>query len=130
MLLAGRKKVAWLVLRAPAIYRDAGFATRSTARAIKDLGDYRRRRVAPGRNMALKSLRSFTGGVLVIAGGLDEDVPARTIKNVMEACRNADIAQVHCIVDADHNLSRDEWRAEANGVIDRWIAEVTHKEAN
>ncbi|MEK7094115.1 MAG: alpha/beta fold hydrolase [Patescibacteria group bacterium] len=122
MLLSKYKKVSWLILRAPALYRDSGFNL-PTDRAVKALRGYRRQKVNAGRNLALSTLRDFSGDVLVVAGEADEDVPQRTIMNVLEACQAAHSVECVVVRGVDHQLSEQVWRNQVNELTDRWIIE-------
>jgi hypothetical protein len=127
MLLSERRKVAWLVLRTPATYPDIGFANIPMVQVIERLGNYRRQPAAPEGNAALQSLSAFRGDVLIIAGERDEEVPSRTIENVAGACQVAHSIITEVIRGADHVLSKDAWRDQANQMADRWVARITRK---
>ena len=120
MLLSSNTPVSFLVLRVPALYRDAGF-NRPTVKAIKALRGYRQRVVLPQRNRALAALSGFRGDVLVVSSELDGDVPQRTVMNVLAACQNAHAVDSHVVRGADHNLSRPEWGVEATAIFNAWI---------
>jgi esterase/lipase len=122
MLLAGVRRPAQLVLRAPALYRDAGFAL-PTKQAIAGLSDYRTRAVQAGRNKALSALRTFQGDALIIAGSEDEDVPLQTIQNVKRALANSRSQKIEIILGADHRLSQELWREYCNSTMKAWVIE-------
>jgi dipeptidyl aminopeptidase/acylaminoacyl peptidase len=122
MLLSSKRNVAWLALRAPALYRDEGFRF-STQLAIENLRDYRREYMHFSRNRALKALHAFDGDVLIVAGERDEDVPLQTIENVEAACSDKRRVTLRTIPRADHVLSKKSHRLAANRIITNWVAD-------
>jgi uncharacterized protein len=126
MLLAGKRNVARLILRAPALYRDSGFGL-PAAGAMKDVEAYRARRTTPGRNLALKSIRGFTGDALIIASENDEFIPFQSIENIRNACEQVRSPQVKIIRGADHRLSKPTWGKQANKITNNWLIATNKK---
>lgn len=100
-ILTGHRPVRRLVLRAPALYADRWFET--AARDREPFGEIDR------DSIALRSLRSYAGEVLVVEGGADEVIPKPMVEAYLDACvkgRGAVIPQ------ATHRLGDPAWEAE------------------
>ena len=64
-ILTSKRPIKWIVLRAPALYKDELF-NRPTATLIRnDVKVYRNTNIQPDENMALKALAKFNGKILI-----------------------------------------------------------------
>ena len=100
-LLVGRRHVARLAIRAPALYADSEFDIPLGAREESE--------DPPETSAALDALERFSGPVLIVESENDEDVPAGMIAAYRRARPDAEHVT---IAGAGHQLSRPEWRAE------------------
>jgi uncharacterized protein len=101
-VLVGRRPVARLAVRAPALYADADVWVPPGARsgAWPGPGD--------GPNAALDALRAFRGPVLVVESGADTVVPADMVGAYVDAAPRAQ----HVVMEGvEHALAQPEWRA-------------------
>jgi dienelactone hydrolase len=99
VLLAGRRTVSQLLLRAPAMYGDEEFN--------RPLGQRRQSRVTDSAAMLMSSLAAFDGQMLVVESGADEVIPPEVISAYLAACTQAR----HLILaGATHHLGSPVWR--------------------
>ena len=124
-LLTTLRPVKWLALRVPAIYKDAGWnLPKKQLHKDPDLIAYRRRRLGPGDNRALKACAAFGGDVLIVESEHDDIVPHRTIENYREATRQARSLTYRVIAGADHGLSQEQAQAAYTGLLVNWLTEM------
>jgi pimeloyl-ACP methyl ester carboxylesterase len=122
-LLLAERRVRWLALQAPAIYKDADFdRPKRELNLDGDLGAYRQRRLAPGENRALACAARFTGDVLIVESEHDTVIPHAVVQSYVDAFERAatSVAQ-HVIPGADHGLSEERWRREYGRVLGEWL---------
>ena len=124
-ILAGLRPVRWLALRVPALYKDAGWELpKKQLHKDPDFVAYRRRRVRPHDNRALKACSEFKGDVLIIESEHDDVVPHETIENYREAAKRAHSLTYRVIEGADHGLSDDAGQRAYTGVLVNWLTEM------
>ena len=124
-ILTTLRPVKWLALRVPAIYKDAGWELpKKQLHKDPDLIAYRRRRLGPGDNRALKACAAFGGDVLIVESEHDDIVPHRTIENYREAARQARSLTYRVIAGADHGLSQEPAQAAYTGLLVNWLTEM------
>lgn len=97
-LVAQRRAMARLLLRAPAMYGDDEYDV--------PLGIARSSRADSSASMLTTSLAAFDGEVLVLESGADEVIPHAVIEFYLRTCRRA---RHVTIPEATHGLTRAEW---------------------
>ncbi|GGJ84917.1 alpha/beta hydrolase family protein [Pseudomonas matsuisoli] len=123
-ILTTMRKVKWLALRVPALYRDAewGIPKRSLDRT--DLSVYRSQFVPSGENRALAACMEFTGDVLIVESEHDDFVPHSTIMSYRAAFQNTH-SLAHRIIDgADHALSSEGCQENYTKLLVDWATEM------
>lgn len=124
-LLTSRRRVHWLALRSPAIYKDADWEHPKLAlHQDPDLPAFRRRRIALGDNRALQACAAFTGDVLIVEAGHDEVVPHAVIENYVAAFAKARSLTVRIVADADHGFSAKAMQRDYTRVLLKWLTEM------
>jgi len=120
-ILASKRPIKWLVLRAPALYKDELF-NRPTATLIRnDVRVYRSTNIQPNENIALKSLIKFKGEILIVKSENDEEIPKQTIENYFRAI-NPTVTVTHKIIKgADHSLSKSKWKQKFIKILSEWF---------
>lgn len=120
-ILTSKRPIKWLVLRAPALYKDELF-NRPTATLIRnDVRVYRNTNIQPAENMALKALTKFKGKILIVESENDEEIPKQTIENYFRAV-NPGVTITHEIIrQADHPLSKPEWKLKFIKILSEWF---------
>lgn len=121
LALASRyRKFYALALRAPALYPDRGFSKHHNFVTDAERARFRRMRVMPEQNRALRALTRFTGDVLLIDGWRDDVVPWPTVQNYLRALGNARLTHRE-IMCADHVLSSKRARQAVDRALAIWF---------
>jgi uncharacterized protein len=119
------RKVRWLALRAPALYKDAEWTKPKLAlHADSDLAAFRRRELRAEENRALRACAEFRGDVLIVESEHDAIVPHPVIANYVAAFAHAHSLTSRVIKGADHGLSDEESRQAYSGLLANWITEM------
>jgi pimeloyl-ACP methyl ester carboxylesterase len=124
-ILTTLRPVKWLALRAPALYRDSDWnAPKQKLRKLHDLDAYRRERIAPADNRALRAANAYRGDVLIVESGRDTTIPHPVIENYRDAFGNARSLTYRLLDDADHALSDPSSREAYTTILVNWITEM------
>jgi dienelactone hydrolase len=122
VLLTAERRVQWLALRAPAIYKDEDFdRPKRELNLDADLPAYRRRRLAAAENRALLTASRFPGDVLIVESEHDTVIPAPVIANYVDAFAGAATLEHHRLAEADHGLSQPRWRSAYGAILAGWV---------
>ena len=122
VLLAAERKLSWLALEAPAIYKDGDFdRPKRELNLDGDLPGYRRRRLTPAGNRALRTAARFTGDVLLVEGERDQVVPHAVLDNYRRAFKGARSLTHVVIPEADHGLTQSRWRQAYSAALADWV---------
>lgn len=117
--IARNDLVDFLILSQPALYPDEGFGD-STLELIDAYPDvYRVSGQTPQSNRAIKVFAEFSNPTLFITSELDEEIPKNTTQNYLDFT-NDRVTKI-VIKDADHTLTRPDWREEFYRVIMEWL---------
>lgn len=117
------RPVRWLVLRAPALYRDQGWTRPKEDLDKEDLATYRLLRLRAEDNRALANCAAFRGDVLLIGSGSDDTVPRPVFENYAAAFAHARSLRVRIMEGADHALSHPDWQADFRDCLFAWLAQ-------
>jgi hypothetical protein len=122
-ILTARRRVRWLSLRAPALYKDEGFdqPKRVAHQDPEELAAFRRRPVAPPESVALRAATHFHGDVLLVQSEEDTVIPAPVLESYRDAFHSARTLTHITIPGVDHGLSRPSWRRQYNAVLVQWF---------
>lgn len=124
-ILTTLRPVKWLALRVPAIYKDADWKLpKKQLHKDPDLAAYRRRRLRPSENRALRACAAFKGDVLIVESEHDDTVPHQTIENYREAAKQAHSLTYRVIEGADHGLSHEPAQTAYTGLVVNWLTEM------
>ena len=115
------RSVRWLVLRAPALYRDEEWTLPKEQLDKQDLSVYRLMRLRPQDNRALAACAAFRGEVLVIESGHDDTVPHPVIENYLSAFARARSVDAEVLEGADHALSHPDWERDFHLRLMAWL---------
>jgi dienelactone hydrolase len=122
-LLTAERKIRWLALQAPAIYKDEDFdRPKRSLNLDPDLPAFRRRTVGSHENRALERASRFAGDVLVVESEHDDVIPHPVVANYLAAFRAAVSVTHRVIRGADHGLSTRGARARHTAILERWFA--------
>ena len=124
-LLTMVRRVRWLALHAPAIYKDEHWdKPKKSLNADPALMDYRRSKVSPAGNRALAACAAFQGDVLVVESEHDEIIPRQVVANYVAAFTSAHSVASHVIKGADHPLTSAAAQAAYSGLLAGWITKM------
>ncbi len=119
------RPVRWLALRVPALYQNAGWnVPKKKLHENSDMHAYRRRRLRPSENRALRACAAFKGDVLIIESEHDDTVPHPVIENYVEASRHAHSLTYRVIEGADHGLSDEAGQRAYTALLVNWLTEM------
>lgn len=124
-LLASKRKIISLVLRAPAIYTDSTYKSPYKKININDLINFRQQKLAKENNSALKSLSQYTRDLLLIESEKDEVIPRQTIENYLKSVSPQANFQHQVIKGANHDLGKrtknTKWLNEFIRILEDWF---------
>jgi pimeloyl-ACP methyl ester carboxylesterase len=124
-ILTSLRSVRWLALRAPALYKDAGWELPKRAlHQDPDFAAYRRRPVSPEENRALGACAAFRGDVLIVESEHDNVVPHPVIASYIAACAQARSLTTRLIEGADHGLTEQSWQRAYTSLLINWLVEM------
>jgi pimeloyl-ACP methyl ester carboxylesterase len=123
-ILSQMRKVRWLALRVPAMYRDANWLMPKRELDRRDLMQYRSSHIDAADNRALRACAAFRGDVLIVESEHDEHVPHATIMSYRAAFQQTH-SLTHRIIDhADHSLSTEVSQEAYTSILVDWITEM------
>ena len=124
-LLTESRPVRWLALRAPALYKDAGWELpKRKLHQDPDFAAYRRRELPPDDNRALRACAAYRGDVLIVESAHDNVVPHPTIASYVTAFSKTHSLTARVIADADHALSEEGCQRAYTSVLLNWLSEM------
>jgi dienelactone hydrolase len=123
-ILTALRRVRWLGLRVPALYKDEDWQVPKASLNRAELAAYRRSVVAPQTNRALAACAAFRGDVLIVESGHDTLVPHQVIQNYRDACAGVQSLTYRMIRDADHALSERAWQQAYTALLVHWMTEM------
>ena len=124
-ILTALRKVRWLGLRAPALYKDENWdLPKRKLHEKQDLAEYRRHLVPVSRNRALQACTAYTGDVLLVESECDTIIPHVVIASYVAACVHARSMTHRIIAGADHALSEDTSRKAYTSLLVNWLSEM------
>ena len=123
-ILTTLRQVKWLGLRAPALYKDEDWHLPKQRLDKDEVAAYRRERIDPRYNRALRACSEFEGDVLIVESEADDVVPHPVIANYQAAFTNAHSLTYRVIEGADHALSNQLWQTTYTRTLEAWAAEM------
>lgn len=124
-ILTGMRKVRWLALRSAALYMDPGWELpKRQLHRDTDLAAYRRQRIDPSDNRALRACADFRGDALVVEAEHDTIVPHQVTENYVAALSRAHSLTARVLGGADHALSEKSWQQEYTRLLVGWLGEM------
>jgi len=123
-VLASFRPVASLVLRAPALYRDANFTTPTAWLIEADENVYRQTGLPIEESMALQAVARYQGNFLLIESALDDVCPQATTHSYL-AVLNPQAHVAHVLLPhAGHVLDTPETRQAFLDTLLSWFAKT------
>ncbi|WP_088156822.1 alpha/beta hydrolase family protein [Achromobacter xylosoxidans] len=123
-LLCTLRRVRWLALHVPALYRDDEWLVPKNQLNRETLRAYRSAYVAPEANRALAACTEFSGDVLLVEAEHDIYIPHSTIMSYRSAFRRSH-SLTHRIIDgADHALTEKPAQRAYTSILVNWVTEM------
>ncbi|AXA74171.1 alpha/beta fold hydrolase [Achromobacter insolitus] len=123
-LLSTMRRVRWLALHVPALYRDDEWLVPKNQLNRDTLRAYRSAYVPPEENRALKACTDFSGDVLLVEAENDIYIPHSTIMSYRSAFRRSH-SLTHRIIDgADHALTEKPAQRAYTSILVNWVTEM------
>lgn len=119
-ILSAQKKLNWLALRVPALYKDDGFNTPTATLIQRDDRIFSQTNLIADKNFALKELSKFEGSVLLVESEKDRIISHETIQNYVSVLKKNKLTY-KVMKDADHELSKPEWKQEFITILSDWF---------
>jgi pimeloyl-ACP methyl ester carboxylesterase len=124
-ILTRLRRVKWLALRAPALYKDSDWDTpKRDLRKQQNLEAYRRQSVRPEESRALAACTRFKGDVVLIESEHDDMVPHQVVINYRDAFTSAHSVTYRVISGADHGLTAEASQQAYTLLLVTWLTEM------
>ena len=124
-ILTSLRGVRWLVLRAPALYKDSEWKLpKDQLRKLQQLDAYRRMPAKPEDTRALRACATYRGHALVVESELDSIIPAQVITNYRQALAQAASLTYRVLEGADHALTTDASQQAYTTLLVTWLGEM------
>jgi pimeloyl-ACP methyl ester carboxylesterase len=124
-IVTALRPVRWLVLRAPALYKDSDWGLpKGRLRELQVLDAYRLLAVGAAESRALSACARFSGHALIVESANDALVPAQVGANYRSALANAASLTYRVLENADHALSDEASQAAYCSALVNWMREM------
>lgn len=120
-LLTTRRNVKYVALRAPADYPNEGFEQPQVLFSDAKSSVWRMQEHQPHESLALNALHTFSGEVLIVESGKDDQIPHQTIANYINALRDKERLTSVVMKEAGHRLQDHQLRAEYQHILLHWF---------
>lgn len=124
-ILTTVRPVRWLVLRAPALYKDSEWSLpKDQLRKLQELDAYRRMPASPADTRALRACHQYKGHALLVESERDAIIPAQVIANYRKALTQAASLTCRVLAGADHALTGDGSQEAYTTLLVSWLGEM------
>lgn len=121
-VLAGKRNIKHLALRAPAIYTNEKLIT-PTAQLINDREEEFFKDFTPeNNNLALEGVKKIHGNLLLIESERDQIIPNKII--LLYKGTTSTPVDHKIIYSSDHQLSKGEWKQEFITLLTNWFQKL------
>jgi len=121
-LLTTRRNVNYVALRVPADYPNEGFEQPQVLFSDAKSNAWRMQEHQPHESFALNALLTFSGNVLIVESGKDDQIPHQTIVNYTNALRDKGRLTSILMKEAGHRLQDHQLRAEYQQILLHWFS--------
>lgn len=119
-LLAGKRKINRLAMRAPALYRNTDFDT-NVSDLVKNEEEFFQDIQPEYDNFALEGVKAVNK-ILLIESEHDQIIPHKIFELYAKAISDKTKLKHIVIQSADHQLSTDTWKQEFINILIEWFA--------
>ncbi len=120
-LLIAQRKVHWLALRVPALYKDDKFDEPTAGIIEKDPKFFTQKDITPKTSQALSAIANFTGDILLVESGNDQVIPHETIQRYIDSIKDERQLTYTVMENADHALLTEEMETEFISILSHWL---------
>jgi uncharacterized protein len=121
ILLTARRKVRWLALRSPALYRDEDLDIPKAQIKRRGLMTFRRQSMSSTDCAGLRAAAAIRAPVLLIEAEHDRVVPRQQIRNYLNAFAKSTSVKHRVILGAHHAMSPEELQLATDAMLG-WVA--------
>jgi len=126
-ILTTLRPVRWLVLRAPALYKDSEWALpKEQLRKLQELDAFRRMVVEAPESRALRACAEYKGHALIVESELDSIIPAQVVANYRQALTQTASLTYRLLKEADHALTSEACQQAYTTLLVSWLSEMIH----
>lgn len=126
-LLTAHRPVAWLALRAPALYPDDQWDVPKALLPRDKISSYRNHFRTGYQDKALAACEAFDGDVLIVESEHDDYVPHTAISSFIAAFQRSNSLSYRILKGADHALRDETHRIAYNKLLLTWIEEMVRR---
>jgi len=124
-ILTRLRPVRWLVLRAPALYKDSEWTLpKDRLRTLQALDTYRRLPVRTADSRALQACAAYAGDALVVESEQDAIIPTQVVANYRQALAGAASLTYRVLEGADHALGTEAMQQAYTSLLVTWLSEM------
>jgi len=123
-MLTARRKVKSLALRVPADYSNEGFEKPQVLLSDAAKRVWQAQEHQPHESCALHALHTFTGEVLIVESGKDEQISHQTIANYTNTLNDKEKLTYIVMKEAGHRLQDHTLRAEYKQILINWFSKT------
>jgi len=124
-ILTTVRPVRWLVLRAPALYKDSEWTLpKDQLKKLQELDAYRRIPHRTEDSRALLACASFKGDALIVESERDAIIPGAVLASYRDALSTAGSLTYRVLSNADHALTSEADQTAYTTVLVRWLSEM------
>ena len=114
------RTINYLIISQPALYPDVGLNSPNKAQVKTQPNIFRSKNEQVETNIALRAISNFTNPLLIIESEQDEEVLDVPKLYIQASKGNKKMSEI-VIKNADHSLSRSEWRRDYFQKITPWL---------
>lgn len=123
-MLTGFRKVRWLSLRVPALYRDDDWNKAKHGFDRRRLNALRAQLIPTAARRVIEQCNAYRGDVLIVESEKDEMVAHPAVASYLASFIHANSVTYRIIAGADHALSRPEFRRAYDETLTMWVREM------
>jgi len=126
-ILTTLRPVRWLVLRAPALYKDSEWTLpKDQLRKLQELDAFRRMPVEAAESRALRACADYKGHALIVESEHDAIIPPQVVVNYRQALTQTASLTYRLLKEADHALSSEACQQAYTTLLVSWLSEMIH----
>jgi len=122
-ILSSKRKIKYMVLRAPALYQDKDFDIPTASLIREDERVYRQTKLSAKDNIALRAISKYKNNFLIVESELDDICPKQTTQNYLKAINSKAKITHEIIKGAQHSLKTKKSKQTFIDILSKWFKE-------